>query len=90
MKRFVDWVSCVVGPLCLLTLLILWVLWAGARQPSSHGFITRELIVLGTWALAILSSVLGIRKRPFKLKLLNLNIIVFASILGLSACFSML
>ena len=78
-RNFVDWVSCLVGPLCLLPLLILWVLWSGARRLSFQMFMTRELIVLVSWVLAIIFSLRGFRKSPFKLvKFLNITTIVLA------------
>ena len=90
MKNFVDWASCLVGPPCLLILLILWILWSGARQRSFQTFITRELVVLVSWVLAIVFSVWGFTKRPSRLKPLNIFTIVFASILWFADSFSML
>jgi len=53
-------------------------------------FLTLELIVIVFWALAIVFSLWGFRKRSFKLKFLNLTTIVLATILGLLVGFSLL
>ena len=90
MKNFLNWVSCLGGPLCLLVLLIVWVLWSGAHQPSFGAFVARELIVLLSWLLAIIFSVWGFGNRPRKLKFLNITIVVFASVLAPLDAFSLL
>lgn len=89
-KTSVDWISYLLGPLCLLPLLILLVFWSGAHQSSFRMFLTLELIVIVFWALAIVFSLWGFRKRSFKLKFLNLTTIVLATILGLLVGFSLL
>lgn len=90
MKNSVDWVSCSVGSLCLFLLLILWILWWGKPQSSFLMFIIREVIIFVFWALALVFSLWGFRKRPFKLKLLNITTMVLASILGFLASFPLL
>jgi uncharacterized membrane protein len=79
-----------IGPLCLLPLLVVWVLWAGAPQSSFQMFVTLELIVLVSGVLAIVFSLMGFRKRSSKLKFLNIATIVLACILGFLVGFSLL
>ena len=71
-------------------LLIVWVLWSGAPQPSYQAFITRELIVLAAWLLAVIFSVWGFRSRPPKLRFLNIIIIVFTCLFAALDGFSLL
>ena len=90
MKNFVDWVSCLAGPLCLLLLLVPWILKWGAPVSSFQMFVAHELFVLISWVLAIVFSVWGFRKRSFNLKFLNVTTIVLASILWLLDSWGML
>jgi hypothetical protein len=85
-----DRISCFVGSLCLLLLLIVWVSWSGSRQTSFLTFTLRAVTVLVSWLLAIAVSVWGFRTRSFKLKVLNVIVIVAASVLGLLDGFSLL
>jgi len=90
MRNFVDWVSCLAGPLRLLPLLVPWVLKWGAAVSSFHMFVAHELFVLVSWVLAIVFSVWGFRKRPSNLQFLNVTTIVLASILWLLDSWGML
>jgi len=90
MRNFVDWVSCLAGPLCLLPLLVPWALKWGAPVSSFHMFVAHELFVLVSWVLAIVFSVWGFRKRQSNLQFLNVTTIVLTSILWLLDSWGML
>jgi len=86
MRRLVDWLA----PVFLLPLVIILVRWAGRPQSSFQMFLSLELIVLVSWALAIVFSLWGFRRRPLPLKLLNVTVIVVGSMLALLDGFALL
>jgi hypothetical protein len=79
-----------VGPLCLVPLLIIYFAAGGRRLPSFWVFAALELTVFVSWFGATYFSVHGIRKRSFKLKVLNYAVIVLAFVLAFLDGFGLL